>query len=100
MRHTGQVFGADVLLLQVLGLGALALKVWALADAIYRPGPAYAAAGKLTKPAWVAITAVALLLGGTSVLGLFGLVALVAAIVYLVDVRPAVREVASGGPWA
>ena len=100
MRHTARVFGADVLLLQVLGLGALALKVWALADAIYRPGPAYVAAGKLTKPAWIAITAVALVLGGTSVLGLFGLIALVAAIVYLVDVRPAVREVASGGPWA
>jgi hypothetical protein len=94
------MFGADVLLLQALGLGALALKVWALADAIYRPGPAYAAAGKWSKPVWVAVLAVALVLGGGSVLGLLGLVSLVAAIVYLVDVRPAVRELRPGGPWA
>jgi hypothetical protein len=94
------MFGADVLLLQALGLGALALKVWALADAIYRPGPAYAAAGKWSKPVGVAVLAVALVLGGGSVLGLLGLVSLVAAIVYLVDVRPAVRELRPGGPWA
>jgi hypothetical protein len=94
------VFGADLLLLSVLGVGALVLKVWALADAIYRPGPAYVAAGKLTKPAWVVILAVALLLTGGSFMNLLGLVAVVAAIVYLVDVRPAVRELRPGGPWA
>lgn len=100
MPHTGGVFGADLLLLSALGLGALALKVWALADALIRPGPAYAAAGKLTKPVWVAILVVALVLGRASVLGLLGLVSLVAAIVYLVDVRPAVRALKPGGPWA
>lgn len=94
------MFGADVLLLSVLGLGALVLKVWALADAIYRPGPAYAAAGKWSKPAWVAVLAVALLLTGDDVLGLLGLASVVAAIVYLVDVRPAVRALKPGGPWA
>ena len=100
MRHHGGVFGADVLLLQTLGLGALVLKVWALADAIYRPGPAYVAAGKLTKLAWVAILAVALVLTGGDFLGILGLVSVVAAVVYLVDGRPAVRELKSGGPWA
>jgi hypothetical protein len=94
------MFGADVLLLQALGLGSLVLKVWALADAVYRPGPAYVAASKLTKPAWIAILAVALVITGASFMSLLGLVSVVAAIVYLVDVRPAVREVASGGPWA
>ena len=87
------------LLLLVLGLGAFALKVWALVDAATRPKQAYEVAGKLNKVAWVAILAAAVLLGGTSVLGLFGLLGLVAAIVYLVDVRPAVREVRPGGPW-
>ena len=88
------------LLLLVLGLGAWALKIWALVDAAVRPQAAFAAAGKLTKIAWVAILAAAVLLGGPDVMGLFGLLGIVAAIVYLVDVRPAVRELRPGGPWA
>ena len=91
--------GLPELLLLVLGYGLLGLKLWALVDAITRPQAAYVAAGKLTKLAWVAILAVAVLLGATDVLGLFGLLGTVAAIVYLVDVRPAVRELRRGGPW-
>lgn len=93
------LFGASSLLLLGLGLGALALKIWALVDAISRPTAAFPAAGKLTKVAWIVILALSVVLGGTSVLGLFGLLGLVAAIVYLVDVRPAVREMRPGGPW-
>ncbi len=93
------LFDTSNLLLLVLGLGALALKVWALIDAITRPTAAFPAAGKLTKVGWVAILAVAVLLGGADVMGLFGLLGLIAAIVYLVDVRPAVREIRPGGPW-
>ena len=87
------------LLLLVLGYGAFGLKVWALVDACTRPQPAYVAAGKLTKIAWVAILAAAVLIQGASVFGIFGLLGTVAAIVYLVDVRPAVRELKRGGPW-
>ena len=86
------LFGPADLLLLALGVGALALKVWALVDSITRPGPAYAAAGKLSKPAWIAILAAAVLLGGTNVMGLLGLIGLIAAIVYLVDVRPAIKS--------
>lgn len=93
------VFGPSTFLLVVLGLAALGVKLWALIDSITRPGPAFAASGKLTKPIWVAILAAAVLLGGTNIFGIFGLVGLIAAIVYLVDVRPAVREVRPGGPW-
>lgn len=96
--------GVETALLSVLGLGALALKVWALADAIYRPGAYYAAAGKWSKPAWVAILAIALLLTGGDFMGLFGIVSVIAAVVYLVDVRPAVRALkpgsgSYGGPY-
>lgn len=87
------------LLLATLGLGTLGLKVWALADAITRPTAAFPAAGKLTKLAWVAILVAAVLLGGTNLLGLFSLIGTVAAIVYLVDVRPAVRDLRRGGQW-
>jgi hypothetical protein len=90
------MFGVDTLLVSVLGLGALVLKVWALADAVYRPGPYYAAAGKWSKPAWVAILAVALLLTRGDFMGLFGIASVIAAIVYLVDVRPAVQALKPG----
>lgn len=88
----------EQLLLLALGLAVLALKLWALADACFRPAAAFPAAGKLTKLAWIAILVVALLLSGLSVLSLFGLVGTVAAVVYLVDVRPAVRGLRPGGP--
>jgi len=92
--------GVSASLLLGLGLLALGLKLWALVDAVTRPGPAFPAAGKLTKPVWIAILAAAALLGGADFFGLFGLLGTVAAIVYLVDVRPAVRELRRpGGPW-
>lgn len=86
-------------LLLLLGLAAFGLKVWALVDACVRPAPAFPVAGKLTKIAWIVILALAVVLGGASVLGLFGIAGIVAAIVYLVDVRPAVRGIRPGGPW-
>lgn len=90
-------FDPSASLLSVLGLLALGVKLWALVDACIRPAPRFPVAGKLTKPIWIAILAVALLLSRGDVLGLFGIVGLVAAIVYLVDVRPAVRDLRSGG---
>ncbi len=86
----------EALLLYVLGLALFTLKVWALVDACTRWAPAFPAAGKLTKVAWVAILAASAVLGGLSVFGLLGLIGTVAAVVYLVDVRPAVRELGSG----
>ena len=100
VRETGGVIDPSSLLLLVLGYGALGLKVWALVDACIRPQTAYVAAGKLTKIAWVAILAAAVLLGRAEIFGIFGLLGTVAAIVYLVDVRPAVRELRRPGPWS
>lgn len=77
-------------LLGLIGLGLLVLKVWALVDCATAPSAAFPAHGKLTKPAWVAILVLAVVLG-RGVVDLFSLVGTVAAIVYLVDVRPAVR---------
>jgi hypothetical protein len=89
-------------LLFVLNLGILVLVVWALADAVTRPPAAFVAAGKQTKQIWLVILGVSLvvcLLGLGRFLGLLGAVVAVAAIVYLVDVRPAVRGMRPGGPW-
>ena len=91
----------SALLLFLVSLVMLGLQLWAVVDASLRPAAAYPAADKLSKPVWVGILAAALLLtflfGGLS---LFGLAGIVAAIVYLVDVRPAVRAMRPGGPWA
>jgi len=81
------------LLLTLLTFFVLALKVFAFADALSRPAAAYVAMGKLTKPAWLAILGLSVLLGlVTGLFGLFGIVTIVAAVVYLVDVRPALRS--------
>jgi hypothetical protein len=82
----------------------IALRVWALIDCATRSAAAFPAVDKLTKPAWLAILVVAGLLGTllgqpsgpSSVVSVFSLVSLVAAGVYLADVRPAVREVSGG----
>jgi hypothetical protein len=81
-------------------IGTLILQVWAAVDAVVRPTPTFVAAGKLTKPAWLALTIGALAVGLLfPLLSLFRIAALVASIVYLVDVRPALREVRGGGRW-
>jgi uncharacterized membrane protein len=88
---SGSVFG-------LLKLACLLVGVWALIDCAVRATPAFPAAGKLTKPAWLAITGGAAFVQFLfSPLSIFGLAALVASIVYLVDVRPAVKAVQGGG---
>lgn len=75
---------------------ALAVKVFAFVNALMWPAEAYSAASKLTKPGWLAILGIGLaaqvLLIQASPLNPIHLVASIAAIVFLVDVRPAVSE--------
>lgn len=90
-----------------LALGALALgiQVWAFIDALLTRADAFVAADKRTKGFWLAVTGVAAAIGLVHVMqpfGLFNLIAIVAAAVYLTDVRPALagirRRGGSGGP--
>ena len=92
----------DGLLLQGIDWAALGLAIWALVDAVIRPANGFVAASKLNKPAWVGITVLAVIFA--RVFGppnILWIVAVVAASVYLVDVRPAVRGLQRGGnnPW-
>jgi hypothetical protein len=86
-----------------LGLAAFIVEAWAFIDAITRPGPAFIATGKQTKPLWLIILGVATVVGlGGAVYGagptsFLSVAAFVAAAVYLADVRPKVREFKSGG---
>jgi hypothetical protein len=75
-------------ILLLLSLGLLVLKVWAVVDCITRPAAAFELQNKLTKVAWLVILVLAVLFN--SALGILGIAGTIAAIVYLVDVRPAV----------
>ena len=87
----------DGLVTIVVSLATLALGVWAFVDALIRSAAAFVAAGKLTKPAWMAITGIAtLILLWQGPLSFLGLPAVIGAVVYLVDVRPAVRGLRRG----
>ena len=84
----------------VLYWGVLALTVWAFVDALTRPASGFVAAGKLTKPGWAAITGLAaLIIFWQGPMSFLGLPAVIAAVVYLVDVRPAVRGLRRGNSW-
>jgi hypothetical protein len=101
------------LLILVLAVAALGLKGYALFDALRVPTDAFPAAGKLTKPVWLSFLVIAFL----TELAFFPmrvmiltLVGTVAAAVYVIDVRPAVRAFGGGrrgsnrndgpyGPW-
>lgn len=84
----------------LLGVAALGIQAFALVDCLTQRPDAFLAASKRTKGFWLAITGVATALGFVSItnpLNLFSLVAVVAAAVYLADVRPAVRAVSGRG---
>jgi len=85
----------------LLWLGALGVEGTALVHAILQRTDAFPAAGKLAKGAWIAILAVLLLLtllfGPQRVPSLLALIGVAAGLVYLLDVRPAVRDVSGGG---
>jgi len=80
---------------------AQGLTLWAFVDALIRPAAGYVAAGKLTKPGWAAITGLATLIifFFENPMTFLGLPAVIAAVVYLVDVRPAVRGLPRGNTW-
>jgi Protein of unknown function (DUF2516) len=92
--------GFQDLVFLVLYWGVLALTVWAFADALIRPANGFVAAGKLTKPGWAAITGLAaLIIFWQGPMSFLGLPAVIAAVVYLVDVRPAVKGLRRGNSW-
>jgi hypothetical protein len=94
---------ASIASLLWLVLGAV--KVWALVDGARRQGTLYPAAGKQTKTLWMLFLGLGLafhLISG--VLSLVNLAGTIAAIVYLVSVRPAIdaltgRRGRNDGPY-
>ena len=102
------IVAAQTLVFFLLYFTVFVLAVWALVDAAIRPTAAYLSGGKRTKGFWLAVTGVSTAVAFVAIprpfgLGLMSFLALgaaVGAIVYLVDVRPAIRPYSGrgGGP--
>lgn len=102
-------FGVQSLVTTVLYFGAFGLVLYGLIDALRTPEHAFAAAGKQTKQIWLIILGVATALVFVSwlSLGIFTIAAAIAGGIYVVDVRPAVKQTGGGrgsnegpyGPW-
>lgn len=95
---SGLITGTFFTVLWFLLIALTLLKVFAFVDALLRPAAAFEAAGKLTKVAWLLFLGIAAfydLMWG-SVTAILTIAGTVAVIVYLVDVRPALRALSPG----
>ncbi len=93
----------DILILTVIHWAAIPVGLFALVHALLQRADAFPAVDKMTKFAWLGITA-----AGTAALALFNpngggmmfwIAGLVAVLVYIVDVKPRVTDVQRGQRW-
>ncbi len=86
---------------RLFGLAALVLGLIALVSCALQRADAFVALGTMQKGAWLAVlglTTLLVLISGPFVI-LFAAIALAASILYLVDIRPGLRDVTGGyGP--
>jgi hypothetical protein len=81
---------------------ALILETVAFVHCLTQRGAGFQALGTLPKGAWAAIIGVCLFLTYLlkNALGIFGLIGIAAALIYLLDVRPGLKDIADGkGFW-
>jgi hypothetical protein len=96
------VFPLDYYVLLVIWLAAIPVGGYAFVHALMQRADAFTAVEKLTKGSWLGITGASLLVlivfdgprGGGMI---FWIAALVAVLVYIVDVKPAIVGVQGGG---
>ncbi|MFD8571047.1 DUF2516 family protein [Streptomyces sp. NPDC057694] len=84
--------------LSLLNLALIVFSGFALVDAAIRREDAFRAADKKTKPFWLIVLALAFIVNWIfGILSFLPIIGLIATIVYMVDVRPAVRQISGGG---
>jgi hypothetical protein len=88
--------------LLLIGIGSFALTGFALVDVLRRPSSLFPHVGKLSKGAWLGILIAAFLIsivsfGGSSTLGFLNVIGVIAAGVYLADLRPKLKSLGGGG---
>lgn len=84
----------------IISVVVLAFAVFAFVDGALRREDAYRATGKQTKQTWLIILGLAVVVNLVPIPGLgmmLMLIGLIASIVYIVDVRPALKEVTGRG---
>ena len=88
------IFALPSMILALVSLVTFVLQAYAFIDAITHRSEAYVAGDKLTKQAWLIILGlgVAAHMLFWDPINIFNLAGIVAGIVYLVDVRPVLRE--------
>lgn len=100
MTGSGLITSTFFNVLNLLLLALFCFKLFVFVDAAIRPAKSYVAAGKLTKVAWLLILGIGAfydLMWG-SFTGILTIVGAAAAIIYMVDVRPAVRQFSGRKP--
>lgn len=99
----GSVHSGLGLVFQLLAVVGFGMEAFALFDVARRPADAFPAAGKQTKKMWLIVLGFACLFGFSGAVGyifqlsIFVIAAFVAAVIYLADVRPAVKQFGGGG---
>jgi hypothetical protein len=91
----------QAVVLLLLGLGSLLLTGFAVVDALRRKGSLFPHAGRLSKSVWLGILGAAFLIAlvsfaSPSTLGLLNVLGVIAAGVYLADVRPKLQQLGGG----
>ncbi|MFU8875259.1 DUF2516 family protein [Micromonospora sp. SL4-19] len=104
MAYAAPIFAFEVryVIELILLVFALVLEGVALVHAITQRSDAFAAIGTLPKGGWIAILAVCLVLTllGFGPVSIFGLIGIAAGLIYLLDVRPGLRDLHGGrGSW-
>ncbi|MFF4566607.1 DUF2516 family protein [Streptomyces sp. NPDC001435] len=86
--------------LGLLKIVLMALAAFALVDAAIRREDAFRAADKQNKMFWLIILGIALVVSYLfSILSILPIAGVIASIVYIVDVRPALKQVSGGRGW-
>ncbi|MFI6075110.1 DUF2516 family protein [Actinoplanes sp. NPDC051343] len=105
MAYSAPIFYVDVVnyLNLLLLLVSLIVQAVAFVHCLTQRGDGFQAIGTLPKGAWAAVLAICLiftLLISRSAIGLFGLIGIAAALIYLLDVRPGLKDASDGrGSW-
>jgi hypothetical protein len=86
-------YDAQSLISTMVYLGIFLVEAFAFIDAVSRPAQAFLAADKMNKQGWLIILGLALLVQILPISMMLMLIGLVAALVYILDARPALRSI-------
>jgi hypothetical protein len=100
MLGSGLITSSFFTVLNLLLFALFCFKLFVFVDAAIRPARAYEAAGKLTKVAWLLILGIAAFYDFKwgSFVSFLTIIGAAAAIIYMVDVRPALRQLSGRTP--